>query len=100
LVTQLPGLRPVIPPENNRYESMPRVHKIKSKSDIVSALPKLNDEKNSDLESLIFDFHYQLEKKIVWAKHYKAFLGNEDVSLRQSENSLAEIFFDILKAKL
>jgi hypothetical protein len=71
------------------YESMPRVHKVKSKSDIISVLPKLNDEKNSDLESLILDFHYQLEKKIVWAKHYKAFLDNEDVSLNKSVGNLA-----------
>jgi len=71
------------------YENMPRVHKVKSKSDIISVLPKLNDEKNSDLESLILDFHYQLEKKIVWAKHYKAFLDNEDVSLNKSVGNLA-----------
>jgi len=79
------------------YETMPRVHKVKSKSDIISVLSKLSDEKNRNLDSLIFDYHYQLEKMFVHAKHYKSYLANEDISLRRSEANLSRAFLDILE---
>jgi hypothetical protein len=71
------------------YESMPRVHKLKSKNDLLNVIPLLKLEKNLDMDEEIAQFHLLLESKVIVAKHYKAFLKNNDVSMTESEEALS-----------
>lgn len=74
------------------YEAMPRVFKVKTKDDINHALDKIAALKNKDLDDDILAFHAALENKLIRAKHYKAFLKNEDVDMVESKiNIINEI---------
>ncbi|MFC6382314.1 hypothetical protein [Psychrobacter glacincola] len=66
------------------YEEMPRVFKVKTKSDLIAALQQLPQQKNKDMRSEIMRFHAVLEDSFVLAKHYKAFLDNNDVTMEKS----------------
>ncbi|MEZ7500923.1 hypothetical protein QO189_00395 [Psychrobacter sp. Arc29] len=66
------------------YEQMPRVFKVKTKADLIAALQLLPQQKNKDLHSEIMRFHAILEGNFVQAKHYKALLDNNDVTMDES----------------
>lgn len=70
------------------YENMPRVFKVKTKEDLMNALPQLAQQKNKDLHDEIMKFHAVLEVSFVLAKHYKAYLDNSDVTMEQSTNNI------------
>jgi len=80
------------------YENMPRVHKIKSKKDLLRVIPFLEQEKNADLQALIMSYHSEIEKKIIKAKHYKAFLKNSDIDIKDSKANLVNALSDRLLA--
>jgi hypothetical protein len=70
------------------YENMPRVHKVKSRQDLLDIIPNLESEKNLDLNQLIIGYHGHLEEKFIRAKHYKALLNNSDVDFSESESNI------------
>lgn len=70
------------------YESMPRVFKVKTKDDIKNAFDKMVCLKDKDLDDDILAFHAALESKLIRAKHYKAFLKNEDVNMIESKKNI------------
>jgi hypothetical protein len=71
------------------YEHMPRVHKVKTKADILGCWGFVLSEKNMDLDKDIIRFHGYLESKFVCAKHYKANLGKNDVTMVDSVANLS-----------
>jgi hypothetical protein len=79
------------------YENMPRVHKVKSKRDILSVLPLMQSEKNADMDEEIDQFHFLLELKAIKGKHYKAFLKNEDISMSDSKENLSNALALVIK---
>lgn len=70
------------------YEGMPRVFKVKTKSDLIAALQQLPQQKGKDLQAEIMRFHAVLEDKFVLAKHYKTYLGRDDVTMDESVTNL------------
>jgi len=70
------------------YEGMPRVFKVKTKADLVDALPQLPEQKNKDLQDTIMRFHAALEDNFIHAKHYKAYLNNDDVTMEKSVTNI------------
>ena len=70
------------------YEGMPRVFKVKTKADVVAALPQLLEQKNKDLQAEIMRFHAALEDNFIHAKHYKAYLNNEDITMEESVTNI------------
>ena len=72
------------------YESMPRIFKVKTKEDILTALDKIREYKNKDFNKEILAFHAALEDKLTKAKHYKAFLENSDVSMEESITNIVK----------
>ena len=82
------------------YEGMPRVFRIRSKSDLVNTLPKLNDLKTKDLHNEILHFHKLLEDRFIKATHYKSFVGKNDVSIEDSIQTLKNAVLSHSKGKL
>ena len=72
------------------YEQMPRVFKVKTKQDLQKALPQLKEQKNKDLHDEIIRFHAVLEDSFVLAKHYKAYLDNNDVTMEESAINIVD----------
>lgn len=72
------------------YEEMPRVFKIKTKDDLLAAWPQLVRQKNKDLHDEIMRFHAALEDSFVLAKHYKAYLDNDDVTMKESAVNIVD----------
>lgn len=80
------------------YEQMPRVFKVKTKEDLQKVLPQLMQQKNKDLMQEILNFHAILEDSLVLAKHYKAYLDNNDVTMEESVINIIdriECFLDL-----
>lgn len=82
------------------YEEMPRVFKVKIKSDLIAALQQLPQQKNKDMHSEIMRFHAVLEDSFVLAKHYKAFLDNNDVTMKESVVNLVDKLENFLNLKI
>jgi hypothetical protein len=70
------------------YEAMPRVFKVKTRSELQQALNEAIGLKNKDLEKEILDFHKSVISSAVHATHYPAFRIYDDVSLSDSVNNL------------
>lgn len=81
------------------YEKMPRVYKIKSKSDLVSVLPELEVVKNKNLDLDMLKYHHEFEKRLILAKHYSAFLKNKDVSMSESAENLESAISRVLSLR-
>lgn len=72
------------------YEAMPNVHKVKSKKDLTAALIRIDSDSGNDRSEDIYNFHRSLEKRLIKAKHYKAFLNNSDIELNESRQNLVD----------
>lgn len=70
------------------YQEMPRVFKIKTKEDILSSLPYVEEQKNKDFKTEITQFHAALEQQFVQAKHYKSYLSKDDVTMTESVDNI------------
>ncbi|ERL56201.1 capsular polysaccharide export protein, LipB/KpsS family [Psychrobacter aquaticus] len=81
------------------YEGMPRVFKVKTKSDILEAWRQLSEQKDKDCQSEMMRFHAKLEKKFVRAKHYKSYLNNEDVTMAESVDNIVHGIVKFLELK-
>lgn len=81
------------------YEQMPRVFKVKTKNDLLAALPQLAQLKNKDLMQEVLKFHADLENSFVLAKHYKAYLNNDDVTMTESAINIVNKLEDFLDKK-
>lgn len=79
------------------YENMPRVFKVKTKSDLQEVLRRLDELKNKDLNQEIFDFHKLIETNSILATHYKAYRIYDDVSNSDSVNNLVNGLASYLK---
>ncbi|WP_298979213.1 hypothetical protein [uncultured Psychrobacter sp.] len=85
------------------YEQMPRVFKVKTKEDLINALLQLSQLKNKDLHSDILSFHAILEDSFVLAKHYMAYLNNDDVTMKESAVNIVdklESFLNLTDCKI
>jgi hypothetical protein len=78
------------------YENMPRVFKVKTKSDLQSAWLKAVGLKNKDLTKEILDFHKSVEANSILATHYKAYRIYDDVTMSDSVNNLVNGLADFL----
>ncbi len=72
------------------YEQMPRVLKVKSADELVSALSAIKMLKNKDLTDEINDFHMKLEQNFIKAKHYKTYVNNDDVTMTESVSNITK----------
>lgn len=70
------------------YEGMPRVFKVKTKKDLELAWKSVPELKNKDTHDDILRYHAQLETQFVKAKHYKANLNKNDVTIKQSSENI------------
>ncbi|RAR56800.1 hypothetical protein BCL93_1192 [Onishia taeanensis] len=71
------------------YEFMPRVYKVKNKSDIVMVWPSILEDKGKNLDREILAYHAKIQKFFIHAKHYKTFMSNDDVSMAASADNIA-----------
>ena len=72
------------------YEEMPRVFKVKTKRDLQLAWQNLQGLKNKDMHDDILRYHAQLQTQFVKAKHYKANLNKDDVSIEESSENIIQ----------
>lgn len=77
------------------YEYMPRVYKVKTKSDIASCWDSVIDSKDKNLDAQIIHYHGLLEKRFCNAKHYKSKLNMADVTMTESTENLFRSLKDL-----
>lgn len=70
------------------YENMPRVFKIKTKTDLEMALELLVNYKDKDLNNEILEFHKSVEINSIRAIHYKSYLMHDKISMSESEENI------------
>jgi hypothetical protein len=79
------------------YEYMPRVYKVKTKSDIISCWKSVIDAKDKDLDAEIVRYHGFLETKFLKAKHYKSKLNKTDVTMTESVENICKALKGFLR---
>lgn len=81
------------------YENMPRVLKVKTRQDLLNALENIDELKNKDLYPEILYYHSQLERHFVKAKHYKANLDKNDITMKDSITNIVKGISDYLESR-
>lgn len=79
------------------YEGMPRVFKVKTKQDLELAWQSAIELKNKDIHDDILRYHAQLETQFVRAKHYKANLNKNDVTIELSVENITDALINYIR---
>ena len=79
------------------YEGMPRVFKVKTKQDLQLVWQDVLELKNKDIHDDILSYHVQLETQFVRAKHYKANLNKNDVTIEQSIENITDALINYIR---